>query len=73
MSKAKLMLGNAVEISLIFRLILGPLVLGWVPNHFVSGIQLALCEKRLVSLHQQLKGISMATGHSLKSYRDDWL
>ena len=42
MSKAKLMLGNAVEISLIFRRILGPQVLGWAPNHFVLGAQLAL-------------------------------
>ena len=38
---AKLMFGNAVEISLIFRRILGPLVLGWAPNHFVLGTQLA--------------------------------
>ena len=38
---AKLMPGNAVEISLIFRWILGPLVLGWAPNHFVLGAQLA--------------------------------
>ena len=35
------MLGNAVEISLIFRRILGPLVLGWAPNHSVLGAQLA--------------------------------
>ena len=35
------MLGNAVEISLIFRWILGPLVLGWTPNHFDLGAQLA--------------------------------
>ena len=61
MSKAKLMLGNAVEISLFFHRILGPLVLGWAPNHFVLGAQLAPGEKRLVcipgppfhSLHQQ--------------------
>ena len=50
MSKAKLMLGNAVEISLIFRRILGPLVLGWAPNHFVLGAQLAPGEKRLVCI-----------------------
>ena len=47
MSKEKLMLGNAVEISLIFRRILGPFVLGWAPNHFVLGAQLAPGEKRL--------------------------
>ena len=47
MSKIKLMLGNAVEISLIFRRILGPLVLGWAPNHFVLGAQLAPGEKKL--------------------------
>ena len=50
MSEAKLMLGNAVEISLIFRWILGPLVLGWAPNHFVLGAQLAPGEKRLVCI-----------------------
>ena len=50
MSKAKLMLGNAVEISLIFRRILGPLVSGWVPNPFVLGAQPAPGEKRLVCI-----------------------
>ena len=35
------MLGNGVEISLIYRQILGPLVLGWAHNHFVLGAQLA--------------------------------
>ena len=50
MSKAKLMLGNAVEISLIFRRNLGPLVLGWAPNHFFLGAQLAPGEKRLVCI-----------------------
>ena len=43
MSKAKLMLGNAIEISLIFRRILGPLV-------FVLEAQLAPAEKRLVCI-----------------------
>ena len=42
------MLGNGVEMSLIFRRILGPLVLSWAPNHFVLGAQLAPDEKRLV-------------------------
>ena len=41
MSEVKLMPGNAFEISLIFRWILGPLVLGWAPNHFILGAQLA--------------------------------
>ena len=50
MSKVKLMLGNTVEISLIFRQILGPLVLGWAPNHFVLGAQLAPGKKRLVCI-----------------------
>ena len=50
MIKAKLMFGNAVEISLIFRRILGPLVLGWAPNHFVLGAQLAPGEKGLVCI-----------------------
>ena len=50
MSKTKLMLGNDVEINLIFRGILGPLVLGWAPNHFVLGAQLAPGKKRLVCI-----------------------
>ena len=50
MSKAKLMLGNAVEISLMLSQILGPLVLGWAPNHFVLGAQLAPGEIRLVCI-----------------------
>ena len=44
------MLSNGVEMSLIFRQILGPLVLGWAPNHFVLGAQLASGEKRLVCI-----------------------
>ena len=44
------MLGNDVEIDLIFRRILGPLVLGWAPNHFVLGAQDAPGEKRLVCI-----------------------
>ena len=52
MKKSKLMLGNAVEICLIFCRILGPLVSGWpwAPNHFVLGAQLAPGEKRLVCI-----------------------
>ena len=57
MSKAKLMLGNAVEICLIFQRILGPLVLGWAPNHFVLGAQLAPGEKRLVCIPVHLYSI----------------
>ena len=41
------MLGNGVEMSLIYCGILGPLDLGWAPNHFVLGAQLAPGEKRL--------------------------
>ena len=44
------MLGNGVEMSLIFPQILGSLVLGWAPNHFVLGTQLAPGEKRLVCI-----------------------
>ena len=44
------MLGKGVEISLIFRRILGPFILGWAPNHFVLGAQLAPGEKRLVCI-----------------------
>ena len=45
------MLGNAAEISIIFRRILGRLVLGLaLLNHFVLGAQLASGEKRLVCI-----------------------
>ena len=44
------MLGNGVEMSSIFHRILGPLVLGWAPNHFVLGAQVAPGEKRLVCI-----------------------
>ena len=58
MSKAKLMLGNAVEISLIFHGILGPLVLGLAPNHFVLGAQHAPGKKvKCVSLISHTPGV----------------
>ena len=44
------MLGNGVEKSLIYRRILGPLILGWAPNLFVLGAQLAPGEKMLVCI-----------------------
>ena len=44
------MLGNGVEMSFILHQILGPLVVGWAPNHFGSGAQLAPGEKRLVCI-----------------------
>ena len=44
------MLDNGVEMSLIFRRILGPLVLGWAPNSFVLGAQLACGEKNQVCI-----------------------
>ena len=44
------MLGNGIEMSLISPQILGPLVLGWAPNHFVLGAQLAPCVKKLVCI-----------------------
>ena len=44
------MLGNGVEMGFIFCRILGPLVLGWAPNHFVLGAPLAPVEKRLVCI-----------------------
>ena len=44
------MLGSGDEMRLIFRQILGPLVLGWAPNNFVLGAQLASGEKRLVCI-----------------------
>ena len=36
--------------SLIFCRILGPLVFGWAPNHFVLGAQLSPGEKMLVCI-----------------------
>ena len=44
------MLGNSIEMRLIFRPTLGPLVLGWAPNCFVLGAQFAPGEKRLVCI-----------------------
>ena len=45
------MLGNGIEMSLIFGRTLGPLVLGWASNHFVFlGAQLVHGEKK-VSLY----------------------
>ena len=44
------MLGNGVEMSLIFQGILGPLVLGWAPNHFVLGAQVSPGEKTFVCI-----------------------
>ena len=57
------MLGNAIEIILIFRGILGPLVFGWAPNHFVLEAQLAPAEKRLVCI----PGF-----YSCSQYLQDW-
>ena len=54
------MLGNAVETILIFCRILGPLVLGWAPNHFVLGAQLASAKKK-VSLYPWLQKDKVAT------------
>ena len=42
------MLGIGVEMSLIFRQILGPLNFRWALNHLVLGAQLAPGEIRLV-------------------------
>ena len=39
------MLGNGVEICLVFPQILGYFVFGWALNHFVLGAQLAPGEK----------------------------
>ena len=49
------MFGNGVEISLIYRQILGPLVLDWAPNHFLLGAQLASGEKRSVCIPAYLQ------------------
>ena len=44
------MLDNGIKMILIFGQTLGPLVLGWAPNHFVLGAQLAPGDKRLVCI-----------------------
>ena len=44
------MLGDGIEMVLISRQTLGSLVLGWAPNHFVLGAQLAPGRKRLVCI-----------------------
>ena len=51
------MLGNGVEMSLIFSRILGPLSLGWAPNQFVLGTQVAPDEKQLVCILGLVSGI----------------
>ena len=48
------MLGNGVEMSSIFGRVLGPLVLGWAPNHFVLGAQFAHGEKGLVCIPEYI-------------------
>ena len=55
------MLGNDVELSLIFYRILGPLVLGWAPNHFVLGAQLAPGKKRLVCISATVNVLKFRT------------
>ena len=44
------MIGNGIEMSLIFRPTLGPIVLCWAPNHFALRAQFAPGEKRLVCI-----------------------
>ena len=39
------MLGNGIEMGLIFRRTLGPLVLVWAPNHLFLGAKLAPVKK----------------------------
>ena len=39
---------NCVKISSIFCRIVGPLVLGWAPIHFILGTQLAPGEKKML-------------------------
>ena len=45
---------NSVEISPIFCLFLGPLVLGWDPNHFILRVHLAPGETMLVCMYRTL-------------------
>ena len=71
------MLGNGFEMSLVFRRILGPLVLGWAPNHFVLGAQLALGKKTLVCIPGLIidklaaYGLSDSACSLLQSYLSD--
>ena len=54
-----------VEIKLIFRRVLGPLGLGWAPNHFVLGGQLDHGEKRLVCIPDQQAPVSSLSNHDI--------
>ena len=58
---------NCVEISSILCRIVGPLVLGWAPNHFILGTQLAPGEKMLVCvlLYKVVNGFNSA-GYTAK-------
>ena len=53
------MLGNGVEMFLVFARILGSLVLGWALNYFVLGAQLAPGEKRLVCIPEVSVSVCM--------------
>ena len=57
------MCGTGITMSLLFRQILGPLILCWAPDHFLLGAQLAPGEKRLVRF-PDLKKIMNGTGHN---------
>ena len=51
---------DCVEMSSITCRILGPLVLGWAPNHFILGAQLAPVEKMLVCIPDVIHRESIA-------------
>ena len=53
----KQMIGNGAEMSSIFYGILDPLVLGWAPNHFLLGAQLATGGQRLVCISADIECI----------------
>ena len=53
--RVKQMFGNGVEINLFYRQILGPLVLGWAPYHFLLGAQLAPGKKRSACIPGHVK------------------
>ena len=58
------MLGNGIEMSFIFGRTLDPLVLGWAPNHFVLGAQLAP-GKKCLSVHLSSYGFRDAGGTAM--------
>ena len=68
----KQIIGNGVEISLIFCRILGSLALGWAPNHFVLGAHLAPGGKRLVCI-PEIPSLVLVQPRNTRPYKTERL